>query len=195
MFIIVFIALAWIIFVGSTITLGIWLRRHRNKDSAESSSRILHFLFFVCLVFPGLIVLFYPGLTHLDELLGIPSLPLKPIPLVLGIILLLPGLYLAVVSNKDLRALGHGANAFRLTQRMVELDIYKYTRNPMSLGYYLCCLAIGLIANSTSVTFGVLLGIIPAHILFLKFFEELELELRFGPSYLEYKRKVPFLIP
>jgi len=29
----------------------------------------------------------------------------------------------------------------------------------------------------------------------LKFFEELELELRFGSSYLEYKRRVPFLIP
>jgi len=42
---------------------------------------------------------------------------------------------------------------------------------------------------------GAILGIIPAHILFLKFFEELELELRFGSSYLEYKRRVPFLIP
>lgn len=32
-------------------------------------------------------------------------------------------------------------------------------------------------------------------IFFLKFFEELELELRFGESYKQYKQKVPFLIP
>lgn len=195
MFIIILIVLGWITFVGGTVVSGIWLRRHRSKEDAESSSRVLHFLFFACIVLPGVLALFYPGFTHFDELLGIPSLPLKPIPLVLGIILLLPGLYLAIVSNKDLRVLGRGANAFFLTQRVVELDIYKYTRNPMSLGYYLCCVGIGLISNSTSVTLGVILGLIPAHILFLKFFEELELELRFGSSYLEYKRRVPFLIP
>jgi protein-S-isoprenylcysteine O-methyltransferase Ste14 len=41
----------------------------------------------------------------------------------------------------------------------------------------------------------VLLAIVPAHLFFLKFFEELELSLRFGESYRQYKQKVPFLIP
>jgi len=41
----------------------------------------------------------------------------------------------------------------------------------------------------------VLIGLIPVHIYFLKYFEELELELRFGESYKEYKQKTPFLIP
>ncbi len=194
MFIIVLIIVGWIIFVIGIIMAGIWLRRHRSKEAAESSSRIVHFLFFAFLTLPGAVGIFYPGLTHFDKLLGIPSLPLKSIWLAIGIILLLPGVYLAAVSNKDLVKIGHGANAFRLTQHIVELDIYKYTRNPMSLGYYLVCIGIGLIADSTSVTLGVILGVIPAHILFLKLFEELELELRFGPSYLEYKRRVPFLI-
>ena len=40
-----------------------------------------------------------------------------------------------------------------------------------------------------------LLGHIPAHIFYLKFFEERELELRFGESYMDYKQRVPFLIP
>ena len=65
----------------------------------------------------------------------------------------------------------------------------------MSLGYYLFALAAGFISGSTLLTLYVLLGIIPAHIFFLKFFEELELELRFGDSYKQYKQKVPFLIP
>jgi protein-S-isoprenylcysteine O-methyltransferase Ste14 len=65
----------------------------------------------------------------------------------------------------------------------------------MLLGYYLFALAIAFIPGSTLLTLGVLLGLIPAHIFFLKYFEELELQLRFGESYNEYKRKVPFLFP
>jgi len=65
----------------------------------------------------------------------------------------------------------------------------------MSLGFYLLALALGFMSGSTSVTLYSLLGLIPAHIFFLKYFEELELKLRFGESYLQYKENVPFLIP
>ena len=65
----------------------------------------------------------------------------------------------------------------------------------MSLGYYLFSLSVGLMSGSTLFTLSVLLGLIPSHVFFLKFFEELELELRFGESYKQYKQKVPFLIP
>ena len=175
--------------------LGLWLRKHPSKVNAEKSSRIMHFLFFAGLGTPFLISVFYPGLTHLDELVGLDPLPWKPFFLIISILLMIPGLYLLGISNKSLRALGSGANAFRLTKRIVEMDIYKYTRNPMSLGYYLFALSIGLISGSTLVTLYVLLGVIPAHLFFLKFFEELELELRFGESYKQYKQKVPFLVP
>jgi protein-S-isoprenylcysteine O-methyltransferase Ste14 len=77
----------------------------------------------------------------------------------------------------------------------VEADIYKYTRNPMSLGYYLFALAVGFISGSTLLTLYALLGLIPAHLFFLRFFEELELELRLGESYKAYKQKTSFLIP
>ena len=175
--------------------LGFWLRKHPSKVNAEKSSRIMHFLFFAGLVTPSLISIFYPSITHIDELIGLNPLPLKTFFLIAGIILAIPGLYLLGMSNKLLRALGSGANAFRLTKQIVEKDIYKYTRNPMSLGYYLFSLAFAFISGSTLATLGVLLGLIPAHIFFLKFFEELELELRFGESYKQYKQKAPFLIP
>jgi protein-S-isoprenylcysteine O-methyltransferase Ste14 len=184
--------LAFILGVG---ILGSWLRRHPSKVNAEKSSRIMHFLFFAGWGTPLLISIFYPGLTHLDGLIGLNPLPLKPFFLITGILLAIPGLYFLGISNKSLRALGSGANAFRLTKRIVEKDIYKYTRNPMSLGYYLFLLSVGFISGSTLLTLGVLLGLIPAHIFFLKYFEELELELRFGESYKQYKQKVPFLIP
>jgi protein-S-isoprenylcysteine O-methyltransferase Ste14 len=184
--------LAFVVGVG---ILGLWLRKHPSKVNAEKSSRITHLLFFAGLGTPFLISVFYPGLTHLDGLIGINPLPLKPFFLITGSILVIPGLYFLGISNKLLRALGTGANAFRLTKRIVETDIYKYTRNPMSLGYYLSALSVCFISGSMLLTLYVLLGIIPAHLFFLKFFEELELELRFGESYKQYKQKVPFLIP
>ena len=175
--------------------LGIWLRKNPSKDNAEKSSRVMHFLFFAGVIAPGSIMLFYPGLTHLDELVGMEPLPLKPFFLVAGILLGIPGLYFLGISNKLLRALGSGANAFRLTKQIVETDVYQRTRNPMSFGYYLGAIALGFVSGSRLLTLAVILGVIPAHIFFLKYFEELELELRFGESYKEYKQSVPFLFP
>jgi protein-S-isoprenylcysteine O-methyltransferase Ste14 len=188
-------ALGLLAFVVGVAILGLWLRKHPSRTNAEKSSRIMHFLFFAGLVAPALISVFYPGLTHLDGLVGLNPLPWKPFFVIAGIVLAIPGLYFLIVSNKLLRDLGSGANAFHLTKRIVERDIYKYTRNPMSLGYYLFSLGAGFISGSTLVTSVVLLGLVPAHIFFLKFFEELELGLRFGESYQQYKRNVPFLIP
>lgn len=181
-------------FVGVVIS-GIWLRKHPSKEVAEKSSRIVHFLFFAGLGVPIWVGFFYPGLRHLDSLIGLNPLPQQPLFLAAGILLALPGLYLMGASNKSLRALGSGANAFRLTQRIVARDVYQYTRNPMSLGYYLIGLSIGFISGSTLLTLYVILGIIPAHLFALKYFEELELKLRFGDSYQQYKRLVPFLFP
>lgn len=175
--------------------LGVWLRRHPSKSNAEKSSRIMHFLFFAGLSPPFLIAIFYPGLTHLDELIGWEPLSMQTFFLAVGIVLVIPGLYLLGITNRLLRSLGSGANAFHLTEKIVGTDIYKRTRNPMSLGYYLFALGIAFIVGSRLLTLAVLLGLIPAHLFFLKFFEEYELELRFGDSYRQYQQEVPFLIP
>jgi protein-S-isoprenylcysteine O-methyltransferase Ste14 len=184
-----------LVFALGALILGAWLRRHPSRPNAEKSSRVMHFLFFAGLGVPFPIAIFYPGLSRLDPLVGLEPLPWRPFFLIAGILLAIPGLYLLAASNKSLRALGSGANAFRLTKRIVENDVYTSTRNPMSLGYYLLCLAIAFVSGSSLLTLAVLLGVIPAHLLFLKYFEEKELELRFGDAYREYRSKVPFLIP
>lgn len=187
--------IGYLAFLFGVIGLAIWLRRHPTKENAEKSSRVLHFLFFAGLGAPFLVALVSPGLTRLDGLVGWRPLPWRPFFIVLGVLLAVPGLYFLAVSNKLLRALGSGANAFRLTKRVVAQDVYQYTRNPMSLGYYLFGLSIAFVTGSRLLAAAVLFGIIPAHLLFLKFFEEKELELRFGEPYLRYRRSVPFLIP
>jgi protein-S-isoprenylcysteine O-methyltransferase Ste14 len=180
--------------VGS-IVLGIWLRNNPSKENAERSSRVMHFLFYAGQVLPLVVAFFIPGLTHLDTLIGLRPLPGKLVFLVLGILLVIPGVYLMAVTNRLLRSRGSGSAAFILTKRIVDDDIYKRTRNPMSLGFYLLALGVAFISGSTFATLAVLLGIIPSHLLFIKYFEETELELRFGESYLEYKKTVPFLVP
>ncbi len=177
------------------ILLGIWLRRNPSKENAEKSSRIMHFLFFAGQVAPPIIALFYPGIAHLDELVGLQPLPMRPVFLGIGILLAIPGFYFMAVTNKLLRSIGNGTNAFVLTKHVVNDDIYKRTRNPMSLGFYLLAIALGFVTSSTFATLAAVLGIIPSHLIFIKYFEEKELELRFGESYLEYKKNVPFLFP
>jgi len=183
------------VFTLGTWIMGSWLRRHPSKMNAVKASRIVHTLFFAGLGAPFLMGIFYPGFTHLDKLLGLDSLSPKVFFTIIGIIMVIPGCYYLGVSNKLIRTVGEGANALRLTKQIVVQDVYQYTRNPMSLGYYLFLIGIGLISGSTLLTLYFLLGIIPSHLFFLKYFEEWELELRFGDPYREYKQKVPFLIP
>lgn len=71
---------------------------------------------------------------------------------------------------------------------------YSYSRNPMVLGaivyYFGICAFIG--------SWDVFYIIAPVAVLLLayaKFYEEGELESRFGQAYIEYKRQTPFLIP
>ena len=178
-----------------TIILGIVLRIYPSGKVRETATMLLHFIAFCTVLLPILIGIFYPGLTHYDELLGIQSLPYSPLRVAFSAILIPIGIFFMAVSNFALFEYGHGQAAFFLTKKVVKGNIYKLTRNPMSFGFFLGCLALGLLPGSTYFTLWLLLEIIPAHIFYLKFFEERELELRFGNPYMEYRKKVPFLIP
>lgn len=195
MFTIVLQMLGWLIFLMSTTTLGAWLRRNPSKRNAGRTSRSLHFLFWIGIVPPAGLGVFYPGLTHFDTELGFSPLPRHSVVLTVGILGLLIGAYLFIVSNVALGLFGEGMSAFWLTRQLVVGNIYKRTRNPMSLGFYLGAVGIGLLLGSTYMTLGALLVAIPVHIFYLKYFEEYELELRMGQSYVAYKQQVPFLLP
>ncbi len=184
-----------VIFLVGSVWLGRTIRRIPHKVIAEKASRTSHLLFWLTLVLPGVVGFFYPCLTRYDALLGTPSLPLRPLWLVFGSVLLLIGLGLTAASNRYLIKLGRGSPAFLLTEQLVRSGIYKQTRNPMSLGFYLTCISIGMIAGSLVILLGVLLILLPIHIFNLKYFEERELELRYGPSYISYKQRIPFLMP
>jgi protein-S-isoprenylcysteine O-methyltransferase Ste14 len=195
MIIIVLQMLGWLVFLAGTIVLGTWLHRNPGKRRAERTSRVLHFLFWMGAYPPGLLGVFYPGLASFDRELGLSPLPEEPVVRLIGAVGLLLGAYLIFASNMALRRLGQGANAFFLTKRLVVENLYERMRNPMSLGLYVGSAGIGLLAGSTYFTLGTVFAVVPVHIFYLKYFEEYELELRLGQTYLEYKQRVPFLLP
>ncbi|MFQ5751561.1 MAG: methyltransferase family protein [bacterium] len=130
-----------------------------------------------------------------DDLLGIPGPPLRSFWLVLCSVLLCLELGVMVVSNRSLVKMGRGTAAFLLTERLVSDGVYERSRNPMSLRFYVGCVGIGMIAGSVTVTLGVLLIILLIHVFNLKYFEERELTLLYGQSYMDCMRGIPFLLP
>ncbi len=175
--------------------LGLLLRKYPTDEMRKITTMIMHFIFLVCWLIPVVAGFVYTCFASYDELLGIPALPFKEISVPLGSSMILLSIILFAVSNLALLDQGRGTAGFFLTKNVVKGYLYKLVRNPMSLGIYLGCVGFGLVISSTYFTLWVLIEAIPAHIFFLKFFEEKELELRFGQSYLDYKKTVPFLIP
>ena len=122
-----------------------------------------------------------------------PALPVPPA--ISGVLVIVTGVacFVAVV-NLALR--GFGAPFFIVLSRKLASDwLYARTRNPMlvaSLAFFLC---LGIWFQSVLFVLWILLLVTPAMLLFVKVFEERELEIRFGASYLEYKARTPMLFP
>ncbi|MGD0708377.1 MAG: methyltransferase [Anaerolineaceae bacterium] len=119
-----------------------------------------------------------------------------PIPLEVGhVLVVVTGLFTTfVVLNLAIKGLG-APFAVKLTEKLTADWLYAWTRNPMVLGFLAFMASLGIWYQSTLFVVWVLVLLTPAWIAFLKVFEERELEIRFGESYLEYKAKTPMLFP
>ena len=113
----------------------------------------------------------------------------------IGPLLTVGGLSLVVWSVYIQYTLGKGTPAPKVaTLRLVTQGPYAYTRNPMTLGALLMYLGIGgwmgsgVVIALTLLVFSSLLAYIYIH-------ETGELAERFGPEYLEYRKRTPFLLP
>ena len=119
-----------------------------------------------------------------------------PVPSVIGLILVIitgTATFLTVV---NLALKGFGAPFFiKLSQKLAADWMYAWTRNPMVLAVLSFFLSLGIWFQSTLLVLWVLILFAPALLFFVNFFEERELEFRFGASYLEYKSKTPMLFP
>jgi protein-S-isoprenylcysteine O-methyltransferase Ste14 len=100
---------------------------------------------------------------------------------------------LLVVLNLALK--GFGAPGIALSRKLAVGWLYAWTRNPMVLAGLGFFVSLGIWFQSTLFVLWVLILFTPAILFFVKTYEERELELRFGASYLEYRSKTPMLFP
>jgi protein-S-isoprenylcysteine O-methyltransferase Ste14 len=119
-----------------------------------------------------------------------------PIPKGVGLALVLLTGPLAFLSVVNLALKGLGAPfAIALSRKLAADWMYAWTRNPMVLATLLFFLSVGIWIQSALFVLWAAVLIAPALLFFVKMYEERELEIRFGSSYLEYKSKTPMLIP
>ena len=118
-----------------------------------------------------------------------------PISSAIGLVLtIIPGAAsLVVVLNLAFKGLG--APGILLSRKLAVDWLYSRTRNPMVLAGIAFFLSLGIWFRSTLFLLWVLVLFTPAILFFVKIYEERELELRFGTSYLDYKNKTSFLWP
>ena len=119
-----------------------------------------------------------------------------PVPTEIGLVLVVitGAACLLTVVNLALKGLG-APFAIALSRKLAVDWLYARTRNPMVLAALASFLSLGIWFHSVLFVLWVLLLFAPALLFFVKVYEERELELRFGASYLEYKSRTPMLFP
>jgi len=110
----------------------------------------------------------------------------------LALVILAAAAFLATVANLAVKGLG--APFFIALSRKLAADwLYRRTRNPMALAGVALLVSLGIWFQSWPFVLWALLLFAPALLVFLKVFEERELEIRFGAPYREYKSRTPML--
>jgi len=119
-----------------------------------------------------------------------------PVPVAIGwwLVVLTGAASALTVANLALKGLG-APFAIALSRRVATEWMYAWTRNPMVLATLAFGVSLGVWFQSALFVLWVLVVFAPALLFFVKVYEERELELRFGASYLAYKARTPMLWP
>ena len=119
-----------------------------------------------------------------------------PIPVEIGLLLVIVTGTATLLTMVNLALKGSGAPfAIALSSKLAVDWLYAWTRNPMVLAVLAFLLSLGIWFQSALFVLWVLILFAPALLFFVKVYEERELEVRFGASYLEYKSRTPMLFP
>ena len=113
----------------------------------------------------------------------------------LGLVVMAAGGVLDFLCVSTFVIRGKGTPApFDAPREFVAAGPYRYVRNPMYIGGWVTLIGFGLYEHSASIVLFSLPWLFFAHLLVV-FYEEPNLERRFGQSYLDYKKSVRRWIP
>ena len=170
----------------------VWLGRMilDRKPTTSRSAWITTFVHYALVILFGAAII-QAVTTHQDW----PGWVL-PVPTEIGLLLVIITGAAALFSVINLALKGLGAPfAIALSKRLAVDWMYAWTRNPMVLATLALLLSLGIWFQSVLFMLWVLILFTPALLVFVKLYEERELEIRFGASYLEYKSRTPMLFP
>ena len=172
----------------------------QNGDAKTPPSIRLRHLVPYLLIFICVPILTYLIGKTIDAFLFLPPFPPVPFNIILGLGIMLAGATVGIKATRQLRRAGKGLpwGAFAKDAQassLVTTGIYAHIRNPITFGYTLLPLGMGLLFRSLGMAVPITLTVLIIMVIRIKRVEEPQLATRFGEQYLEYKRTTPFLIP
>ena len=119
-----------------------------------------------------------------------------PLAMTIGAALMAIGFGYAIWSIVTQYRLGGGTPVPAVpTKKLIVEGPYRNSRNPMYFGTVIMYLGLSVAYQSVSMFIAIFTIFVVPLLLWIKFIEEKELEIRFGDDYREYKRVTAFLIP
>jgi len=132
---------------------------------------------------------------HIDKIRNLPQPISYPLNLI-GIPISILGVMLSLWCVELFFKVGKGTPApIAPPTRLVVTGPYRYTRNPMVIGLFTILVGLGILLKSLSLLIFLFCLILPFGIIFIKCYEERDLERRFKEEYIAYKERTPFLFP
>lgn len=167
-----------------------WARREHSSGRQLVTLALAGIL--VVLTIPFLIVV---ASSAIDRQLRLPKFTAGAVNPIVGLLLIVAGLALGLWSVYAELTIGMGTPVPIVpTKRLVVKAPFVYCRNPMTLGTFIAYTGLCVWLGSLP-ALAIFLMLAALLLLYLKLVEEKELEARFGPEYLEYKRNTPFILP
>jgi protein-S-isoprenylcysteine O-methyltransferase Ste14 len=119
-----------------------------------------------------------------------PLASIIPVPWVaLGLIPLAAGIAINLIADKAFHQVNTTVKPFEESASLITGGVFRYTRNPMYLGFTFILIGIAFLFGSLSPWIIVPIFAIMMDFMFIRI-EERMLEARFGPAWLEYKARV-----
>lgn len=105
----------------------------------------------------------------------------------IGIIFLFIGLFISKMSSNHFQKAKTNINTFDEPDKLITSGMFKYSRNPMYLGFVMALLGISVILGTVSAIIILIMFILITDQWYIKFEEKMMIK-KFGDQYVDYKK-------
>ncbi len=106
-----------------------------------------------------------------------------------GWLLVLGGLIVSAVARRQFDRIGSNVNTFQEPGQLVTDGLFRFTRNPMYLGFALISIGVACWVESLSALLLALAFVVLTDLWYIRF-EERAMDAKFGVAYRSYRRRV-----